>query len=599
MKAKKQTDKNEMSVGYIIKRILKDLSHIKGYLILSTFLSLITVVLSLAGPYVLGKLTDEVYNAWINKTPVDKTNFVSAVIILGGIYVAIAVTSIIIMKMMNNVVSRRFTCDLRVRMSAKIKKLPVSFADNTPIGEIISRMTDDVSVLGTTVHIVIDTLINGVLKLVCIAVIIFILNPLLAAIVVVFVPFSVVLAAKMAGKSEKHFTSARDINGKISSHVEENCTGFDTVKAFGLADRQNQIHAGLSGEYKIKCRQGNYLSGMVQPIIAFVDNVAYIAICLLGGYLASTSRMDVGIIVSFALYAKNFSMPLESIAYGFGTMQKTIASARRVYGILDSGEMAETESEHLTNVKGNVTFEKVNFSYKKDTPLIQEFSVDIMTGQKVAIVGPTGAGKTTLVNLLMRFYEPDSGCIRIDGVDITKVGREEVRNQFAMVLQDTWLFSGTVYQNIAYGNPDATFEDVKRAAEYAHIDYFIETLEKGYDTMINEESSNISSGQKQLLTIARAYLSGRKMLILDEATSNVDTRTEILIQHTMDKLMKGKTSFVIAHRLSTIVNADIILVINDGQIVEQGTHSQLLEKGGFYSEIYYSQYEAYNNGNGA
>lgn len=599
MKAKKQTDKNEMSVGYIIKRILKDLSHIKGYLILSTFLSLITVVLSLAGPYVLGKLTDEVYNAWINKTPVDKTNFVSAVIILGGIYVAIAVTSIIIMKMMNNVVSRRFTCDLRVRMSAKIKKLPVSFADNTPIGEIISRMTDDVSVLGTTVHIVIDTLINGVLKLVCIAVIIFILNPLLAAIVVVFVPFSVVLAAKMAGKSEKHFTSARDINGKISSHVEENCTGFDTVKAFGLADRQNQIHAGLSGEYKIKCRQGNYLSGMVQPIIAFVDNVAYIAICLLGGYLASTSRMDVGIIVSFALYAKNFSMPLESIAYGFGTMQKTIASARRVYGILDSGEMAETESEHLTNVKGNVTFEKVNFSYKKDTPLIQDFSVDIMTGQKVAIVGPTGAGKTTLVNLLMRFYEPDSGCIRIDGVDITKVGREEVRNQFAMVLQDTWLFSGTVYQNIAYGNPDATFEDVKRAAEYAHIDYFIETLEKGYDTMINEESSNISSGQKQLLTIARAYLSGRKMLILDEATSNVDTRTEILIQHTMDKLMKGKTSFVIAHRLSTIVNADIILVINDGQIVEQGTHSQLLEKGGFYSEIYYSQYEAYNNGNGA
>lgn len=599
MKAKKQTDKNEMSVGYIIKRILKDLSHIKGYLILSTFLSLITVVLSLAGPYVLGKLTDEVYNAWINKTPVDKTNFVSAVIILGGIYVAIAVTSIIIMKMMNNVVSRRFTCDLRVRMSAKIKKLPVSFADNTPIGEIISRMTDDVSVLGTTVHIVIDTLINGVLKLVCIAVIIFILNPLLAAIVVVFVPFSVVLAAKMAGKSEKHFTSARDINGKISSHVEENCTGFDTVKAFGHADRQNQIHAGLSGEYKIKCRQGNYLSGMVQPIIAFVDNVAYIAICLLGGYLASTSRMDVGIIVSFALYAKNFSMPLESIAYGFGTMQKTIASARRVYGILDSGEMAETESEHLTNVKGNVTFEKVNFSYKKDTPLIQDFSVDIMTGQKVAIVGPTGAGKTTLVNLLMRFYEPDSGCIRIDGVDITKVGREEVRNQFAMVLQDTWLFSGTVYQNIAYGNPDATFEDVKRAAEYAHIDYFIETLEKGYDTMINEESSNISSGQKQLLTIARAYLSGRKMLILDEATSNVDTRTEILIQQTMDKLMKGKTSFVIAHRLSTIVNADIILVINDGQIVEQGTHSQLLEKGGFYSEIYYSQYEAYNNGNGA
>ena len=266
-------------------------------------------------------------------------------------------------------------------------------------------MTDDVSVLGTTVHIVIDTLINGVLKLVCIAVIIFILNLLRP--LWWFSSPSVVLAAKMAGKSES-ILPGKDINGKISSHVEENCTGFDTVKAFGLADRQNQIHAGLSGEYKIKCRQGNYLSGMVQPIIAFVDNVAYIAICLLGGYLASTSRMDVGIIVSFALYAKNFSMPLESIAYGFGTMQKTIASARRVYGILDSGEMAETESEHLTNVKGNVTFEKVNFTYKKDTPLIQDFSVDIMTGQKVAI--RSTERKTTLVNLLMRFYEPDSGC---------------------------------------------------------------------------------------------------------------------------------------------------------------------------------------------
>lgn len=597
MKKTPKQDNNSLSVKEIIKRLLKDLSHIKGYLIFGAILTLISVLLSLAGPYVLGKLTENIYDAWHDGTSIDSSYFITSTIVLGFIYAAITIISIIRMKILNNVVSRRFTCDIRVRISEKIKRLPVAYADRTPIGEIISRMTDDVSVLGTTVHTVIDTLINGVLKLVCIAVIIFILNPMLAAIVVVFVPFSVVLAAKMAGKSEKYFAKARETNGKISAHVEENCTGFDTVKAFGLAERQNQIHADLSESYKGLSRQGNYLSNMVQPIIAFVDNVAYIAICLLGGYLASGGRMDVGIIVTFVLYAKNFAAPLEAIAYGFGNMQNCIASARRVYKILGEDEMTETENMQLNDVKGSVSFKNVNFSYKKEEPLIQNFSVDIMPGQKVAIVGPTGAGKTTLVNLLMRFYDPDSGCITIDGVDISKVKREEVRNQFAMVLQDTWLFSGTVYENIAYGNPDATFEDVKRAAEYAHIDYFIETLEKGYDTVINEESSNISSGQKQLLTIARAYLSGRKMLILDEATSNVDTRTEILIQQTMDKLMKGKSSFVIAHRLSTIVNADIILVINDGKIVEQGTHRELLAKGGFYSEIYYSQYAAFN-GNG-
>ncbi|MDD4125323.1 MAG: ABC transporter ATP-binding protein [Eubacteriales bacterium] len=583
-----------LSVKEVTQKILRDLSHIKGWLILGVALSLFSVLLSLVGPYMLGKLTDEIYDAWYNKTAVNASHFLTAALILAGIYAAVAVGSAVRMKLMNNVISRRFTCDIRVRISEKIKKLPISYADNTPNGEIISRMTDDVSVLGNTVHTVIDTLINGVLKLLCIAVIVFILNPLLAAIIIVFVPFSVVLAAKVASRSEAHFTRARETNGKISAHVEENCTGFDTVKAFGLAERQNAKQAALSDEYKSKSRRGNYLSGMVQPIIAFVDNVAYIAICLIGGYFAASGKMNVGIIVAFILYAKNFAMPLEAIAYGFGAMQNTVASARRVYKILDEEEMTETETEHIENIRGDVSFENVDFSYNKDIPLIRNFTANIKSGQKIAIVGPTGAGKTTLVNLLMRFYEPDSGCIKIDGVDITGVKREEVREQFAMVLQDTWLFSGTVFENIAYGSLNATPEEVHRAAECAHIDHFIETLENGYQTMINEESSNISSGQKQLLTIARAYLSGRKMLILDEATSNVDTRTEILIQQSMDELMRERTSFVIAHRLSTIVNADMILVINDGRIVEQGTHAELLAKGGFYSEIYYSQYDSEN-----
>ncbi len=585
-----RTVKEALPVRAVIKKLLRDLSHIKGWLIFGTVLCLLSVLLSLAGPYYLGRLTDDIYAAWRDKTAVDFDRFALTSLALATIYIAVSVFSVIRMKLMNNIISRRFTCDMRVRMSEKIKKLPVAFADNTPNGEIISRMTDDVSVLGTTVHIVLDTLINGVIKLASIAVIIFILNPTLAAIVIVFVPFSVVLSAIVAGKSEKHFTFARETNGKISAHAEENCTGFETVKAFGLADRQNARQAVLSDEYKERSSRGNYLSGLVQPVIAFLDNVAYIAICLVGGYFAVAGKMEVGVIVAFILYAKNFAMPLEAIAYGFGAMQNTVASARRVYGILDENEMNEGETERLENVKGEVSFENVNFSYKKETPLIRDFNAKIQAGKKVAIVGPTGAGKTTLVNLLMRFYDTDSGAIKIDGVDIAKVKREEVRSQFAMVLQDTWLFSGTVFDNIAYGSLNATQNEVKRAARRAHIDRFIESLENGYDTMINEESSNISGGQKQLLTIARAYLSGRKMLILDEATSNVDTRTEILIQQSMDELMKGRTSFVIAHRLSTIVDADMILVINDGKIVEQGTHADLLAQGGFYSEIYYSQY---------
>lgn len=326
-------------------------------------------------------------------------------------------------------------------------------------------------------------------------------------------------------------------------------------------------------------------------MITFSNNIVFIAICLIGGYFAINGTFSVGAVLAFVMYAKQFSTPLSNIANGLSMMQNTIAAARRIYQLLDEDEMTENEESVISDCKGGVVFEHVNFAYDKDKPLIRDLCLKVTPGQKVAIVGPTGGGKTTIVNLLMRFYDADSGKIYVDGEDIYSMSRARLRSEFAMVLQDTWLFGGTVYDNIAYGKPDATREEVMAAARLAHIDNFIDTLPDGYDTVINEEGGNISGGQKQLLTIARAYLSDRKMLILDEATSNVDTRVELLIQNSMDMLMKGRTSFVIAHRLSTIVDADIILVVRDGRIVEQGTHSDLMALGGFYSEIYNSQYE--------
>lgn len=343
--------------------------------------------------------------------------------------------------------------------------------------------------------------------------------------------------------------------------------------------------------YQEKSRQGYYYSGIVQPIIALTNNIAYIIICILGGMLAVDGSLSVGEIVAFVLYAKQLAGPLESIANGMSMMQSTFASAKRVYELLDLEEMEKVKTETMPAGKGEVVFDHVSFSYDPEKPLIKELTFTVKPGQKAAIVGPTGGGKTTIVNLLMGFYPIQEGHIYIDGVDIKDLDLADLRSQFAMVLQDTWLFGGTVYENIAYGNESASREAVEQAAKMAHIDRFIQSLPKGYDTVINEETTNISGGQKQLMTIARAYLANRKMLILDEATSNVDTRTELLIQDTMDELMKGRTSFVIAHRLSTIVNADMILVVNQGQIVEQGTHEELMKKNGFYTEIYNSQYE--------
>ena len=580
-----------------VLRILKDTKPIAGWLALSALISLVSVALALLTPEILSSISDRLYAYWETAhtggaAVFDQDRFVRECVFLAAAYAGSSLAAIGEMLIMNNVVSKHFTCAIRIRMSDKIRRLPVRYVDQTPNGEIISHMTDDVSMMGTTIHGFLETLISGIMKLIGIIVLIFLLNPILACAVIVFVPLSLFLSAKIAGKSEKYYEKVRKKDGELYALTEETFAGFDTVKAFHLEGRRCERQAELCGEMREASRKGTFLSSIVQPIVALSNNIAYIAICILGGWFSAKGMfgMSVGTIVAFILYARMFAGPLESIAQGFSMVQSTIASADRVYRMLDEEEMTEATAETAPKGEGNVRFTDVDFSYDPKKPLIQGLNVDVHAGEKVAIVGPTGGGKTTIVNLLMRFYDIDGGHIFVDGKDIMQMPRPELRSVFSMVLQDTWLFSGTIYDNIAYGRPDASEEEVQKAARRAHIDRFIRSLPDGYRTVINEETTNISGGQKQLLTIARAYLANRPILILDEATSNVDTRTEILIQRTMDDLMKDRTSFVIAHRLSTIVDADVILVVDHGRIVEQGTHKELLEKDGFYAEIYRSQY---------
>ncbi len=575
----------------IIGRILKDTKPIAHWLVLAAFISLVSVLLAMTAPEIVGEVSNSIYELCANGITIDRSLFLKRIATLAVVYVLSSLTGILTMSLMNNVVSKHFTCRIRVDMSAKIARIPVAKVDGVPNGEIISRMTNDVSIMGGSVHDIFNIIINGVIKLIAISVIIFIANPIMAAVLIVFVPLSMLISARLAAKSEKYFNESRAAAGKIYALSEENLTGFDTVKAFNCEARWQAEYEALLKDYRQKSYKAYLVSGTVQPIVALINSFSYIAICIIGGLLAIYTESDVGDLVSFLLFSKLFAGPLESIAGGMSMMQSTIASANRVYEFLDGEEMVEVQNEsNLSPCKGEVVFENVCFSYKKDTPLIENLNLTVKPGEKIAIVGPTGSGKTTIVNLLMRFYDADSGRILVDGVDITKERRCDVREMFGMVLQDTMLFSGTIYDNIAYGKEGATMEEVMLAAKRARIDFFIDTLPDGYNTVINEESTNISGGEKQLLTIARAYLSARPILILDEATSNVDTRTELLIQKTMDELMRGKTSFVIAHRLSTIENADKILVINNGQVVEMGTHKELLKKGGLYAEIHNSQY---------
>ncbi len=592
MKEKQNKKRDYRSASKVVIRLVKDMRGISGWLITALSISLLSVILAMVAPNLLGSLTDRVYNLINKGIQIDKFAFGKEVALLILVYVVSAIASLLTELIMNYSVTKHFTCRIRTEMSGKISKIPIKTVDSTPNGEIISRMTHDVSIMGGSVHNIFGVVINGVIRLAVILVVIFFENPILAMAVVVFVPISIMLSSVLASRSEKHFNESRTASGKIYSLCEENLTGFDTVKAFNLEKSQNKRYQDIIEDYSKKAKKGYVVSGMVQPIVALVNNLAYIVICVLGGYLAISGKgVSAGDLVAFVMYTKLFAVPLESIASGMSMLQSTIASARRVYDFLDGEEMQDNELEELNKrLLGEVVFDDVYFSYTPDKPLIEGLSLKIKAGQKVAIVGPTGGGKTTIVNLLMRFYDPQKGKILVDGKDISKIHRDKVREFFGMVLQDTVLFSGTVFENIAYGKPTASRQEVIDASKKAHVDLFINALSNGYDTVINEDSTNISGGQKQLLTIARAYLADRPILILDEATSNVDTRTELILQQTMDELMKGRTAFVIAHRLSTIENADIILVVDNGRIVETGTHRELLEAKGLYAKIHSSQY---------
>ena len=588
----KKQDKLSNSV---LLRIVKDAGPIAHWLIFATVFSIFSALLSMTAPELIGTLTNRIYDLTVNGIEIEAPAFIKDIIMLSIVYLLAAVFGILTTVIMNYSVTNHFTCRMRIRMSEKISKIPVKTVDSTPNGEIISRMTHDGSVMGGSIHNIFGIAINGVIRLTIITVIIFTANPIMALTVIVFVPGSMIISAILASKSEKYFDKSRRTSGKIYALCEENLTGFDAVKIFSVENSQNKRHSALMDEYVKEDERGVFISQIVSPIVSLINNLSYVAICVIGSYLVINGKVNVGDLVAFLMYTKLFAGPLESIASGMSMMQSTVASAKRVYGYLDGEEIAEQPSKEIAAVKGEVIFENVNFSYSEEKPLIKNLNLTVKPGQKVAIVGPTGGGKTTIVNLLMRFYDPQSGNIYVDGEDILKLDRSDVRNVFGMVLQDTMLFSGTVYDNIAYGKEGATRDEVMAAAKHAHIDLFINSLPNGYDTEINEDSTNISAGQKQLFTIARAYLSNRPILILDEATSNVDTRTELIIQKTMDDLMKNRTAFVIAHRLSTVENADIILVVDNGDIVERGTHSELIKADGLYAKMHRSQYPKNNS----
>ena len=574
-------------------RIFKEAKPIWGWLALSCFLCLLSIVFTVVSPKMLGNLVQLLYDFWAGDLVTDDFAgmILSGIIPLAVIYLLLSLVRLCNMYLLNNVVSRYFTCNIRIRISEKIKHLPVKFVDCTPVGEILRRMTDDVSHMGTSIHTMIETLSTGFLQILVITVVMFFEDWRLSVAVLVITPISVYLSSKISAMSEKYFHEMFTESGKLNSIVEESYTNYATTKAYNWETETLRHHEEINIRQRNAEYKATFISSAVRPCITFTNSLAYIAVNLLGGWLILNEGVSVGTIVTIVLFAKQIAAPLEQIAEGLGDVQRAITSSERVFALLDLEE-EKTDDKSFGNepVLGDVKFENVDFSYDESKPLIKDLNLDIKHGQNVAIVGPTGAGKTTIVNLLMRFYDSQSGKITIDGHDIAEISREEVRGLFGMVLQDTWLFGGTVAENIAYGKPDATRAEIITACDEAYCDHFIRTLPQGYDTVIGDDTTNISGGQKQLLTIARALLANHRLLILDEATSNVDTRTEILIQKAMDKLMAGKTCFVIAHRLSTIVDSDLILVINDGKIVETGRHDELLAQKGFYYEIYNSQY---------
>lgn len=553
---------------------------------------------SIVGPKILGKATTKIFEGLVQKisgvpdASIDFGYIGNIAMILVALYLVSSLFGIIQSFIMSGV-AQKVSYNLRKQISEKMDTLPLNYFDTRTNGEVLSRITNDVDTVNQTLNQSLSQIITSVVTLIGVLIMMFSISWIMTLATFIILPVSMVLISLVVKKSQKYFKSQQEYLGHLNGQVEEVYGGHNIMKAFNREEASTKDFDELNNTLYKSAWKSQFLSGMMMPIMSFVGNLGYVLVSILGGWLTIKSIITVGDIQAFIQYVRSFNQPIAQMAQVANIMQSTAAAAERVFEFLDEKDEVKdpVNSVDPSEIRGEVEFEDVHFGYNPDKIIINDFSVDVKPGQKVAIVGPTGAGKTTIVKLLMRFYDINSGSIKIDGHDIRDFKRADLRNLFGMVLQDTWLFNGTIMENLRYGRLDATDAEVKEAAKAAHVDHFVKTLPDGYNMVLNEEASNISQGQKQLLTIARAFLKDPKLLILDEATSSVDTRTELLIQKAMEKLMEGRTSFIIAHRLSTIRDADLILVMKDGDIVEQGNHEELLEKGGFYSSLYNSQFE--------
>lgn len=579
-----------------LKKLIKELKVYKVSIIIVIIFALGSTVFSIAGPKILGNATTELFAGLMKKVNntggIDFSAIHKILIIVLILYIISAICGYIQGYIVSGV-TQKFTYKIRKKVSKKIDRMPISYFDKKTHGEVLSVITNDIDTISQSLSQGAAQIITSVTTVIGILIMMITIDPIMTLISLIILPISGIIISKVVKKSQKHFKNQQDYLGHVNGEVEEMFSGQNIIKVFNAEDKMISQFEKDNDILHDSAWKSEFLSGLMQPIMVFIGNIGYVAFAIIGGYFVIIGRISVGDIQSFISYSKQFIQPMAQLAQISNMLQAMMASSERVFEFLEEEEETANILNPVSteNIKGNVEFKNVNFGYKKNQTIINDFSAKVKKGQKIAIVGPTGAGKTTLIKLLMRFYNVNEGSILIDGNNINDFDRSELREVFGMVLQDTWLFNGTIMDNLRYGKLDSTDDEVIEAAKTAHVHHFIQTLPDGYNMQLNEEASNISGGQKQLLTIARAILVNPKVLILDEATSSVDTRTEILIQRAMDTLMKGRTTFVIAHRLSTIKDADLILVMDKGDIVEQGNHDNLIKKGGFYANLYNSQFE--------
>ena len=577
--------------------LIQYLGSYKIAIVIVMIFAVASTIFSIAGPKILGQATTKLFEGVMAQiagtgSGIDFDYIGRIILITLALYLTSSLFGAIQGWIMSGI-SMDITYRFRKDIAEKINRMPFKYFDNTSQGEVLSRITNDVDTISQTLNQSLSQIITSVVTVIGVLIMMFSISWQMTLIALLTMPLSMVIIALIVRQSQKYFKQQQDYLGHVNGHVEEMFGGHLVMKAFNGEAKSVEQFDGINDTLYSSAWKSQFLSGLMMPIMNFVGNLAYVAIAILGGYLATQKAITLGDIQAFIQYVRNFTQPLSQIANISNVLQQTAAAAERVFEFLaEDEEILEVDDPvQLEKVEGHVEFQGVQFGYSSDKIVIKDFSADVIPGQKIALVGPTGAGKTTMVKLLMRFYDVNNGAILVDGHNVKDYRREDLRCMFGMVLQDTWLYNDTIMENIRYGRPDASDDDVIAAAKAAHVDHFVRTLPEGYNLVVNEEATNISQGQKQLLTIARAIVTDPRMLILDEATSSVDTRTEVLIQQAMDTLMQNRTSFIIAHRLSTIRNADWILVMDEGDVVEQGKHEELLEQDGFYAELYNSQFD--------